>query len=112
MVVDVAGGLEFTVMAAEEYCCGAPLWRTGQIEAARKLVEHNLDVLRRQGIKTLITSCAECYGTFRGLYPRIADVDFKVLHITEVMKLPWLKGILYPLGSHKTHCLFSGNSPS
>lgn len=80
-----AGGLEFTVMAAEEYCCGAPLWRTGQIEAARKLVEHNLNVLRRQGIKTLITGCAECYGTFRGFYPRIADVDFEVLHITEVI---------------------------
>ncbi len=89
-----AGGFEFTVLSAEEYCCGAPLWRTGQIEAARKLVEHNLHVLRRQGIKTLIASCAECYGTFRGFYPRIADVDFEVLHITEVIRMLLQKGEL------------------
>jgi Fe-S oxidoreductase len=81
-----AGGMDFTVMHAEEYCCGAPLWRTGQVAEARKLVEHNLNVLKKQGIKTLVTSCAECYGTFKGLYPRIAEFDFKVLHITEVMQ--------------------------
>jgi Fe-S oxidoreductase len=81
-----AGGIDFKVMNAEEYCCGAPLWRTGQTAEARKLVEHNLDALKKQKIKTLVISCAECYGTFKGLYPRIAELDFKVLHITEVMQ--------------------------
>lgn len=81
-----AGNMDFKVMQADEYCCGAPLWRTGQREAAKKLVEHNLDALRKQGIKTVITSCAECYGTFRGFYPRIAELDFEVLHITEVIQ--------------------------
>lgn len=80
-----AGGLDFTVLAGEEYCCGAPLWRTGQIEAARKLAEHNLETLKKRGIKTLITSCAECYGSFKGFYPRIAELDFEVLHISEVI---------------------------
>ena len=81
-----AGGMDFKILDAEEYCCGAPLWRTGQRESAKKLVEHNLDALRKQGIKTVITSCAECYGTFRGFYPRIAELDFEVLHITEVIQ--------------------------
>jgi len=80
------GGVDFTVLRAEEYCCGAPLWRTGQIEAARKLAEHNLHTFNRKGIKTVITSCAECYGTFRGFYPRITKLDFEVLHITEVIQ--------------------------
>jgi Fe-S oxidoreductase len=80
-----AGGLDFTVMGADEYCCGAPLWRTGQIEAARKLAEYNLEILKKEGIKTLIASCAECYGTFKGFYPRIAELDFEVLHISEVI---------------------------
>jgi Fe-S oxidoreductase len=80
-----AGGIDFKVMNSEEYCCGAPLWRTGQIAEATKLVEHNLDVLKKQKIKTLIVSCAECYGTFKGLYPRIAPLDFEVVHITEVI---------------------------
>lgn len=81
-----AGGIPFNVLNAEEHCCGAPLWRTGQVDAAVKLVEHNLEAIRKRGINTLITSCAECYGTFRGFYPRIMDLDFKVLHISEVMQ--------------------------
>jgi Fe-S oxidoreductase len=68
------------------------LWRTGQIEAARKLVEHNLDVIRRQGRKTGIASCAECYGAFRCFYPRIADEDFEVLHITEIIRMMLQEG--------------------
>jgi len=89
-----AGGIDFKVMNTEEYCCGAPLWRTGQISEARKLVEHNLDALKKQKIKTLVVSCAECYGTFKGLYPRIAELDFEVLHITEVIQRLLKKGRL------------------
>ena len=81
-----ASGINFKVMHAKEYCCGAPLWRTGQIEVAKKLVEHNLETFRSQGIDTVITSCAECYGTFKGFYPRIAKLEFEVLHITEVIQ--------------------------
>lgn len=81
-----AGGMQFKVMKADEYCCGAPLWRTGQMAEARKLVEHNLDALKKRGVKTLVVSCAECYGTFKGLYPRITELDFEVLHITEVIQ--------------------------
>jgi Fe-S oxidoreductase len=81
-----AAGIDFKLLNAEEYCCGAPLWRTGQVTEAKKLAEHNLEVLKKQGIKTLVTSCAECYGTLKGFYPRIAALDFKVLHITEVLQ--------------------------
>ncbi|MFC1900671.1 (Fe-S)-binding protein [Chloroflexota bacterium] len=80
-----AGGIDFTVMGAEEYCCGAPMWRTGQREAAVEQADHNIEALKKQGIKTVITGCAECYGTFKGFYPRIAKLDFEVLHITEVI---------------------------
>jgi Fe-S oxidoreductase len=81
-----AGGIDFRVMNANEYCCGAPVWRTGQMMEATKLVEHNLNILKKQKIKTLIVGCAECYGTFKGLYPRFAALDFEVLHITEIIQ--------------------------
>lgn len=84
-ILDI-GGMSFTVLGSDEYCCGAPLWRTGQREAARKLAEHNMGVLKKKGIKTVIASCAECYGTFKGFYPRIAELDFEVVHITEVIQ--------------------------
>ena len=80
-----AAGITYKVLGAEEYCCGAMLWRTGQTEAFKKAAEQNLAVLKKQGIKTLITSCAECYGTFRGGYPRFVDMDVEVLYISEVV---------------------------
>jgi Fe-S oxidoreductase len=81
-----AGGIEFKVMDPEECCCGAPLWRTGQIDAATNLAKHNLEAFKRNGIKTVITSCAECYGTFMGFYPRLGTLDIEVLHISQVVQ--------------------------
>jgi Fe-S oxidoreductase len=81
-----AGGIDFKLLNADEYCCGAPLWRTGQIEVAARLAEYNMETFRKQGIKTVITGCAECYGTFRGFYPRVAEPDFQILHISEVIQ--------------------------
>ena len=79
-----AGGLSFQVLGAEEWCCGAPLWRTGQLAEAEAVIRHNLEAFSRRGIKTLITSCAECYGAFRSGYPRFAETDITVKHISEV----------------------------
>jgi Fe-S oxidoreductase len=81
-----AGGVKFTVLHAEEYCCGGPLWRTGQVAEARKVAEHNLAALEKQGIDTVITSCAECFGAFRDFYPRLGEMKFRVTHITEVVQ--------------------------
>lgn len=89
-----ASDIKFDVLSAGEYCCGAPLWRTGQMAAAEKLVRHNLDMMKKRGIKTLVTSCAECYGTFKGLYPRIEELSFEVLHITELLRRSLQKGQL------------------
>jgi Fe-S oxidoreductase len=80
-----AAGIAFQVLGAEEYCCGTLLWRTGQSDAFRETVERNLAVWKKRGIRTLITSCAECYGTFRSGYPRVADMDIEVRHISEVI---------------------------
>jgi Fe-S oxidoreductase len=81
-----AGGVGFTMLHAEEYCCGGPLWRTGQVAAARQVAEHNLASLEKRGIDTVITSCAECFGAFRDFYPRLGDLKFRVMHITEVAR--------------------------
>ena len=81
-----AGGVKFMVLRAEEYCCGGPLWRTGQVAAAREVGEHNLAALEGHGIDTVITSCAECFGAFRDFYPRLSKLKFRVMHITEVVQ--------------------------
>jgi len=81
-----AGGIEFSHLGGDEHCCGCPLWRTGQVKAATKQVEHNLDAFKKHGVKTIITSCAECYGSLRGFYPRVAKLEVEVFHISEVVQ--------------------------
>jgi Fe-S oxidoreductase len=81
-----AAGIECTVLGADEHCCGGPLWRTGQRAAAERQVRHNLEALERRGVRTIVTSCAECFGTLRGFYPRVAEFPFEVRHISEVVQ--------------------------
>jgi Fe-S oxidoreductase len=81
-----AAGIEFNVLGAEEYCCGNVLWRTGQIDEFNKAIAFNLETFKKHGVKTIITSCAECFGTFRGGYPRFADMDIEVKHISEIVR--------------------------
>jgi Fe-S oxidoreductase len=80
-----AGGLEFTLLGEDEQCCGGPLWRTGQRADATRQAEHNIAALAARRIDTVVTSCAECLGTFRGFYPRVAEVPFKTVHVSEVI---------------------------
>ena len=82
-----ASGIPFTVLL-DEWCCGQPLITTGQEEAARAVVEHNMKAIDASGATTVIASCAECYQTLKVKYPRFLDkrtedMSFKVLHITE-----------------------------
>ncbi len=81
-----AANIDFSILQPDEFCCGSFLWRTGQMADAVKSVEKNLETFKKRGIKKLIVSCGECYGTFRGLYPRIKPFNFEVLHISQVIQ--------------------------
>ncbi|HLB29304.1 MAG TPA: heterodisulfide reductase-related iron-sulfur binding cluster, partial [Dehalococcoidia bacterium] len=82
-----AAGAPFTVMS-DEWCCGYPLYHTGQLEAAKKVAQHNLEVMKATGASTVLTSCAECYRTLKVDYPKIfnkstSDLGFQVVHLAE-----------------------------
>ncbi|OLS13313.1 MAG: hypothetical protein RBG13Loki_3096 [Promethearchaeota archaeon CR_4] len=55
----------------------------GDRAAFVKLVNHNIQVLQRRGIKQVIMSCAGCYSTFSVEYPRVAKFSFKVSHTSQ-----------------------------
>lgn len=71
----------------DEQCCGHPLFAMGHYDAFAKLMERNMAEMKKTGAKRLVTSCAECYKTWKVDYPRLmnADLPFEVLHITEVV---------------------------
>lgn len=76
--------IDFTV--ADEKCCGSVLGRVGADEGdIRALAEHNIDVFRDLGVKTLLFSCAGCYRMFKEDYGELVDVPFELMHITEFL---------------------------
>ena len=83
-----ATATEFMLMGSEEWCCGHPLYVTGQVDAFVKQMEHNLEALKKSGASTVLVNCAECYKTWKVDYPKVlgkstADMGFKVMHIVE-----------------------------
>ncbi len=81
-----AGGLAFTVLGGEEWCCGNPLSASGQLDAFRAVAEHNIRAIRDAGAKQVLTSCACCYNVLKFRYPEIAgDPGFEVVHTTEIL---------------------------
>lgn len=63
-------------------CCGHDeLWQ-GNLEEFEKLKDHNTHAIKESGIKTLVTTCAECTRTFALDY----DLDIEVLHITQLLE--------------------------
>ena len=78
-----AGGVRFRLLR-DEGCCGLALWQGGLREAAEECVLHNIEIIRASGVKTVVTACAECFGSFRAVYPRYAELPFETKHISEI----------------------------
>lgn len=79
-------GIDFTLMGGQEWCCGFPLFTGGMSDQVEALGRHNLEHVRATGAKTLITTCASCYHTWKHIYPEILSdfpKDLEVLHATE-----------------------------
>jgi len=79
--------VDYTV-SNEEWCCGSPLMRTGQLQLATDLVKHNLNLIKQIGAKKVISSCAGCYRTLKMDYPKYAEQleDVEFLHISEFLR--------------------------
>ena len=49
-------------------CCGRPLKLSGEVAAARRMMDYNRDLFEKHGITTLVTSCPICLKVFREDY--------------------------------------------
>jgi Fe-S oxidoreductase len=79
-------GVDFGIGGNEENCCGGRAYELGYLGEFTKYAENNLDMLKAAGIKTVVTSCAEGYFTFKVLYPKlVGGADLEVFHITEYL---------------------------
>ncbi len=79
----------------DEVCCGSPLFRTGQLSEALRVMNQNLETFKKY--ETVVFSCAGCYRTFKVDYPKYSGkpLPFKAVHtmefIADLMKQGKLK---------------------
>lgn len=63
-------------------CCGHDSLWGGDIDTFKKLSKKNAEIIKKTGVKLLITPCPECYRTFIKDYPKM---KIKIQHITQFL---------------------------
>ncbi|MFA4957916.1 MAG: (Fe-S)-binding protein [Candidatus Methanoperedens sp.] len=61
-------------------CCGHDVLWQGKKDVFDRLKNYNIEYIKKSGIDTLVTSCAECYRTFSKDY----DLGIKVVHTSQL----------------------------
>lgn len=80
-------GIPFTILGAEEWCCGSICINTGQIDYIDDYAKHNVKAIKKTGAKTLVAACAGCYNTIKNEYPKlVGKLPFELYHVSEYME--------------------------
>jgi len=81
-----AGGINFTLLGKDEWCCGFPLLGAGLKELYREFVEHNLAVVRERGAHTVVFACPSCYQMWREYYPHEFGIEHATQYLIKLIK--------------------------
>jgi Fe-S oxidoreductase len=78
-------GIDIGIAGKDETCCGGRAYELGYQGETIKYAENNMDLLRQAGVKTVVTSCSDCYHSFKVLYDKLGKKGqgLEVLHIAE-----------------------------
>ncbi len=80
------GGLKFTTLGGDEWCCGYPLYVAGMGDRMVELARHNIEQVRAVGANRIVFSCPSCYYAWSHLYPEMADTaGLAFSHVTELL---------------------------
>jgi Fe-S oxidoreductase len=83
-------GVEFTYLGEDEACCGIPMLMAGLWDTWEEILRHNIDAMKKRGVKTVVTSCPACWLVWKQYYPDWAeklgiDYPFEAVHYSEVL---------------------------
>jgi Fe-S oxidoreductase len=77
--------VDFGILGDGETCCGGRAYQMGYQDGFLRQAEKNMAMIKKAGIKTLVTACADGYNAFKVLYDKFnLKGDLEVLHITEL----------------------------
>ena len=74
--------VDFGMMGKDESCCGGRAFRIGYRGEFTKYAKNNIEAWTNAGVKTVVTSCSDCYHTFKRLYPQVGS-GVEVVHMVE-----------------------------
>ena len=77
-------GVNFGIAGENESCCGSRAYQMGYKDDFLNQAKKNMEMIKKSGVKTLVTSCADGYQAFKVLYDKFnLKGSLEVLHITE-----------------------------
>jgi Fe-S oxidoreductase len=79
----LAAGLAVGILP-EAGCCGGLAYDMGYREEFATAGERTLEAWQKAGVRTVVTPCANCYHTFKRLYPQLGS-SVQVLHTVETV---------------------------
>ena len=75
------------IVSNDEKCCGHDLNWTGDESNFEKLMEYNVELIKKSGAKKVVFTCPECYRTFNSDYRDLmGDFEFELVHISDYVK--------------------------
>ena len=74
-------------VAPDEWCCGSPLIRTGDVKSGSKLAAHNVEVLNGIDVEEIVVTCPGCYRVLTTDYAESGyELNKSVRHISEFLR--------------------------
>ena len=83
-------GVDFVHLGKAENCCGTPMLIAGRWDLFADIMKRNIELVKRAGADTVISSCPACDLMWRHTYPEWAkklgiDYPIKAKHYSEVI---------------------------
>jgi Fe-S oxidoreductase len=77
-------GVNFGIAGNNETCCGGRAYQMGYEKDFLRQAKKNMAMIKKAGIKTVVTACSDGYHAFKVLYDKYnLKGDLEVLHISE-----------------------------
>jgi Fe-S oxidoreductase len=77
-------GVDIGIMGGAESCCAARAYQMGFRGELDTSAGNIIQAWKNAGVKTVVTSCSDCYHGFKRLYPKRGG-EFEVLHTVEYL---------------------------
>ena len=76
-------GIDVGILGSNESCCASPIVKVGMQDLFHEHAAKNIEMFNDLGIKTIVTSCAGCYGVLQSQYPAVGKMNFEIRHSME-----------------------------